>query len=246
MGEVEQFKSGENRDCLSFDAGCVGCCVNPNWADSQLHDFLVENTRLAHEILAEDRHPQYWELVRFYFLRTGWTDLLFTVVLFLPTLGLSTFYWMHRHGSCAFAGYLDKECKKAGCLIHPERIGYPDARLHAYPLNPMLACDPELVCPMLHNLNGRPVNATLAQVSRQGHASLKERSWSTIMKQQLRAGVVLPLKRLGKNCRGALIFEYVMLLVLTLGFMVAFVGVLTAGYHTYYHNLVEKVGRPLP
>lgn len=88
-------------------------------------------------------------------------------------------------GSCCFAGYIDEESSRAGCLIHPERVGGQrrkgakaqkrnrgdDLRVHAFPLVPTLGCNRNLRCPMLDN-DTADLPEDLVRISREGWKSL--------------------------------------------------------------------------
>ena len=75
-------------------------------------------------------------------------------------------------GSCAFAGFLDQASGRVGCLIHPERIGQPDMRKHAFPLIATAGCNRALRCPMLDS-DDIELEAGNVDASRQGWNSLR-------------------------------------------------------------------------
>jgi Flp pilus assembly pilin Flp len=158
---------------------------------------LAESTALARDLLPPDVPPRYRDLVRFYYQRGGVRDFMMLVVLVPLTLGLSAWWWARRHGSCAFAGVLDEDSGRVGCLIHPARVGMPDARRHAFPLVPSVSCNRDLVCGALNNGAGNT-------------------SWSWF-EATVNCARTLPrslLARLQRDERGDVAMEYVILTTL--------------------------------
>lgn len=245
-------------DCQTFPEGCVGCCVNMHWDDSRIRGYLSRNTELAATFLPAGRPILYWRMVKFYYRRGGWLDMLLTALLVLPTAGLSALWWHRRIGSCPFAGYLDNSRKRAGCLIHPARVGLPDARRHAFPLLPLVKCNRQLRCPALDNPETN-WSTELLQTSRIGQASLAVRSWrakaSEAWNDFLRSIRLLP-----RTDSGAVLMEYVVLLtgvvfVLITGQTLLFdiqgsingnMGVLGEAFRQFYLNLISGISMPVP
>jgi hypothetical protein len=159
-------------DCQSFREGCCGCCVNMRWRPERVLAYLEANTR-AFRSLASPR-PCFRELVRIHWSRRGWRDHLLVTVLAPLTFGLTAWLWMRLYGSCCFAGFLDGPGRRAGCLIHPERVGMPDLRRHAFPMIPVLGCNRALRCPMLDQNPAAPTDGDLITVSRAGSQSLRK------------------------------------------------------------------------
>lgn len=140
------------RDCQWFSSGCVGCCINRRWSEGRLLKYLRDNSNLAVQ-LWEGGRPRWWQLAVFHAKRGGWNDLLWCLLLVMPTFGLSAWYWRHRWGNCCFAGIIDETDCRVGCLIHPARYGMPDLRRHAFPLVLTVSCDRNLRCSMLDDIN---------------------------------------------------------------------------------------------
>lgn len=138
-----------DRNCHSFRQGCVGCCINMRWGDEKVLGFFEINSTAAEKILPTNGHPRLIDLVRLHLARGGWKDHLLAFLLVMPTLGVSAWVWNRFFASCQFAGFLDKETGRVGCLVHPQRVGYPDCRKHAFPLIPTAGCNRKLRCPML-------------------------------------------------------------------------------------------------
>lgn len=109
----------------------------------------MDNTRESQRWTANQRRPDFWQMIRWHWARGGWLDHLFMLWLVMPTLGMSALVWSRFFGSCVFAGFIDQEAGRVGCLVHPLRVGYPDCRKHAFPLIPTLGCNRSLLCPML-------------------------------------------------------------------------------------------------
>ena len=140
-------------NCQDFREGCCGCCVNMRWSRRRLESFLAANSAAVDRALAR-RGPalRLRDLVGIHLARGGWHDYLLALILVPLTFGLSALVWKRVYGSCCFAGFLDRESARVGCLIHPLRLrGDRDLRKHAFPLVPTLNCDRELICPQLEN-----------------------------------------------------------------------------------------------
>lgn len=134
--------------CQSFSQGCCGCCVNMRWRPERVLAYLAENTRAFRQVTGTSR-PGFARLVRLHWRRGGWRDHLMVALLGPLTLGVTAWLWMRFCGSCCFAGILEEQTGRAGCLIHPARVGDPDLRRHAFPLVLVLGCNRQLRCPML-------------------------------------------------------------------------------------------------
>ena len=143
------------------------------WQSDRIAAFLDANTRAADRLFRPGVRPSLQDLVRLHLARGGWRDHLLAAWLVPLTFGLSAWYWRRRHGSCCFAGYLDRAEGRVGCLIHPARVGEPDLRRHAFPLIPTLGCNRALRCPMLDVGGVPPDDADWLTTSRAGAASLK-------------------------------------------------------------------------
>lgn len=161
--------------CQSFVQGCYGCCVNMRWNDRRVRAFLEDNTRVFHKFFPAGSRPGLMGLARLHLARGGFWDHLLMVLLVMPTFGLSAWLWQRWFGSCPFAGLIDADTRRAGCLIHPLRIGAPDLRRHAFPLVFTLSCNRGLRCPML-DAEGLHLDAEHLAVSRQGFQSLRRKS----------------------------------------------------------------------
>ena len=159
-------------ECQSYRQGCCGCCVNMRWHPERIAAFLDANTRAAEAFFRPGVRPRLRALVRAHLARGGWRDHLLAAWLVPVTLGLSAWFWKRRYGSCCFAGYLNRDEGRVGCLIHPARAGTPDLRRHAFPLIPTLGCNRALRCPML-DAGGVSPEADWLTASRAGAASLR-------------------------------------------------------------------------
>lgn len=161
-------------DCQSFCQGCVGCCVNMRWPDARVLRFLKRNTREAATVFPAQGRPSFSHLVRLHWRRGGFWDHLLMFWLVIPTFGLSALVWRQRFASCCFAGYIEEESGRVGCLIHPLKVGGRDLRRHAFPLVPTASCNRELICPMLRR---NSIDNTLSNVaaSREGFRSLQKK-----------------------------------------------------------------------
>ena len=148
MGATAEECKSDQGHCQTFPQGCCGCCVNTRWEDERILSFLAANTAAAERNLPAGR-PGLLDLVRLHWARGGWLDHLLAFWLVMPTFGLSAWAWFRFLGSCRFAGFLDREGGRVGCLIHPLRVGEPDCRKHAFPLIPTLGCNRALRCAML-------------------------------------------------------------------------------------------------
>ena len=159
------------RHCQSFREGCCGCCINMRWSDAKIMRYLEANTSAASRIPAGGGRPRFRDLVHRHWVRKGLWDHLLLVWLVIPTFGLSALIWRRWFASCPFAGYLEEDSGRVGCLIHPERVGLPDLRKHAFPLVPTANCNRKLLCPMLYET--QPTTDTpYLDVSRAGFHSL--------------------------------------------------------------------------
>ncbi len=143
----------EKISCQDFKQGCCGCCINMGWCKGRMERYMTANTVLVDRILKNrEGDLRLRDLVCIHLQRDGWADYLLALILVPLTLGLSAFLWKRVYGSCCFAGYLNKEEGRVGCLIHPLRVGGEvDLRKHAFPLVPTLNCNRELRCPQLDN-----------------------------------------------------------------------------------------------
>lgn len=159
-------------NCQSFRQGCCGCCVNMRWKDEKIRRFLSANTATAKRILPAGKRPRFSDLVKMHLLRGGWLDHFLMTILVAPSFGLSALIWRRFYGSCCFAGYIDEEDGRAGCLIHPALRGRPDLRSNAFPLVPVLGCDRELRCAMLEDA-GIDLSEGLFAVSRRASAGVR-------------------------------------------------------------------------
>lgn len=142
------------------------------WHPERIEAFLDANTRAAEALFRPGVRPRLRTLVRMHLARGGWRDHLLAAWLVPLTLGLSAWFWKRHYGSCCFAGYLNRDEGRVGCLIHPARTGNPDLRRHAFPLIPTLGCDRALRCPML-DAGGVSPEADWLTASRAGAASLR-------------------------------------------------------------------------
>jgi hypothetical protein len=163
------------RDCQSFAQGCVGCCVNARWSPQRMARYLEANTKAAEAIFPVGRRPGRVELLRMHWRRGGWLDHGLAALLAVPTLGLTAFLWRTLLGSCCFAGYIDRATGRAGCLLHPARLGLPDLRRFAFPYVPTLGCDRALRCPLLDDARA-DAEWDLPTASRAGFESLRKRN----------------------------------------------------------------------
>ena len=159
--------------CQDFKEGCCGCCVNMRWSEKRLHSFLCENSAVVTSVIArQGKDLRLRDLVEIHLKRGGWHDYLLAFIMVPFTLGLSALFWKRRYGSCCFAGWLDKEEQRAGCLIHPERLGGADLRKHAFPLVPTLKCDRDMRCPLLEDAGEEHLNMEWFELSRVAAKSL--------------------------------------------------------------------------
>ncbi len=154
-------------DCQSFRQGCCGCCVNMRWSDSRIMKFLGANTECARRIFRTGQRIRFRDLVRLHLMRGGWVDHLLGFWLVPFTFGISAWVWKRWLGSCVFAGIIEPETGRVGCLIHPEIWGGADLRKHAFPMIPTLGCNRALRCGMLRE-GGVDLEAGFLDVSRRG------------------------------------------------------------------------------
>lgn len=145
------------------------------WSDAKITRYLDRNTAAAEGKAAGGVRPRFRDLVRCHWARGGFWDHLLLVWLVMPTLGLSALLWRRYFASCPFAGYLEPDSGRVGCLIHPKRIGDPDLRKHAFPLVPTANCNRELLCPMLGNLR-TATDRPYLDASRAGYNSLHRKN----------------------------------------------------------------------
>jgi hypothetical protein len=143
------------------------------WSDNKIFRYLERNTRFINSLLAPGRRPSFLELVKIHLSRGGWIDHLMTFWLVPPTFGLSAWLWNRYFGSCVFAGFIDPEARRVGCLIHPALRGAPDLRRHAFPLIPTLGCNRALRCPMLASPN-HEFDADFIVTSQRNWRSIKD------------------------------------------------------------------------
>lgn len=142
------------------------------WERDRILAYLRANTQAAEKVFPAEGRPRLRDLIRLHWMRGGWWDHLLMTWLVPVTFGLSAWLWRRRFASCCFAGYLAGGEGKAGCLIHPRRVGEPDLRRHAFPLVPTLGCNRRLRCPMLDE-EGTDPQLDLVAASRHGAASLR-------------------------------------------------------------------------
>ncbi len=161
-------------ECQAFRQGCVGCCVNMRWKPARVLRYLEANTAAAEALFPARGRPGRRELSRLHRARGGWLDFVLAALLAGPTFGLSALLWRRYRGSCCFAGILDRASGRAGCLLHPARLGMPDLRRYAFPYVPTLGCDRALRCPMLDDPSVSPAMSLIA-VSQAGFRSLRAR-----------------------------------------------------------------------
>ncbi len=149
------------------------------WRAERITAFLEANTAAAERILPTGKQPRHSDLMRLHLARGGLIDHLLAFWLVPMTIGLSALIWKRFWGSCRFAGFIDREERRVGCLIHPLRLGSrKDLRRHAFPLIPTLNCDRALRCPMLEE-HSVPTATDWLGASRAGAASLKRRRAKT-------------------------------------------------------------------
>ena len=141
--------------CQDFKQGCCGCCVNTRWNRGRIERYLMANTVAMERILEKRENvPRLRDLLLIHLLRGGLYDYCLAFILVPFTVGLSALIWKKWFGSCCYAGFINKEEQRVGCLIHPLRIGGSfDWRRRAYWLVPTLKCDREMICPALRNHN---------------------------------------------------------------------------------------------
>ncbi|MDD2599987.1 MAG: hypothetical protein PHO37_12295 [Kiritimatiellae bacterium] len=160
--------------CQDFKQGCCGCCVNTHWSEQRIADFLSANTVAVDALIRRRGHElRVRDLIQIHLRRGGWRDYLFAFFLVPFTFGLSAVLWNKRYGSCCFAGWLNQEEQRVGCLIHPARLGGADLRKHAFPMVPTLSCDREMRCPMLDDPTPRQMTLGWFELSRMGAKRLK-------------------------------------------------------------------------
>lgn len=137
--------------CQDFKEGCCGCCINMGWSKERIERYMSVNTELVDRVLEKrDGKLRMRDLVCIHLRCGGLADYLLALIFVPLTFGLSALLWKSIFGSCCFAGYLNQEKGRVGCLIHPLRVGGDkDLRRHAFPLVPTLRCDRELRCPQL-------------------------------------------------------------------------------------------------
>ena len=241
-GATPEWKSGSRRfrscggelmkDCQTFRRGCCGCCVNMSWSDEKILQFLKMNTAAAARILPSRRRPGYRHLVRLHLSRGGFRDHLLLLWLAIPTFGLSAWFWKRILGSCRFAGYIDEDEGRVGCLVHPLRVGSPDLRKHAFPLIPTVSCNRSLRCPMLDDGSCPDPNAALLSVSRAGSTSMRQPrkkqkrlenesavadNLRTTMIRQLTESLRRRLSSLPVCSGGGVLMEYVIVTLMVVG-----------------------------
>lgn len=159
--------------CISFYHGCVGCCMNMRWSDEKIVKWVKDNTEYAESHPSRNgSRPTFRELAVWHWHRGGFPDFILAFVLAIPTCGISVWLWRRFRGSCPFAGYVDEDRRKAGCLIHPERLGLPDLRVYAFPLLPLVWCNTTLECPAWNA--GIPMNLSLPETSRQAYRARRK------------------------------------------------------------------------
>ena len=121
------------------------------WSRGRMERYMSANTELIDRFLERrDGKLRMRDLIAVHLRRGGVADYLLALIFVPLTFGLSALVWKRLFGSCCFAGYLDREEGRVGCLIHPLRVGGDaDLRKHAFPLVPTLRCDRQLRCPQL-------------------------------------------------------------------------------------------------
>jgi hypothetical protein len=162
------------RSCQSFAQGCIGCCVNMRWSDRRIQTWLARNTRTANRLLRRDARPSQRTLIRWHLTRGGLWDHLLMFWLVPFSFGLSAWIWNRYFASCCFAGFLETNPVRVGCLIHPKVRGEPDLRHFAFPMLPTAGCNRELLCPMLQQ-KSPALETSFPDVSRDGFESLRKK-----------------------------------------------------------------------
>ena len=154
--------------CQDFPQGCCGCCVNTRRSRAVLERELLANTRLGAEVLGG--LPFGWRsLLRWHWARGGLWDLFWLAPV---TLGISVWCWWRWRGVCCYAGYLNAQQNRVGCLIHPLRIGDgKDWRRHAFPLVPTVRCDCGMLCGALYDEGPVPPDEDWYATSRRTSAT---------------------------------------------------------------------------
>jgi hypothetical protein len=145
------------------------------WNDEKIIGYLTANTAVADKVLGGLARPGLWTLIKLHWMRCGWLDHLLAGWLIFPTFGVSAWIWKRWGGSCCFAGFIERDSGRVGCLLHPARYGNPDLRRHAFPLLPTVDCNRALLCPML-NTDEADLLADAIAVSRRGADSLAKKS----------------------------------------------------------------------
>ncbi|MBT3378797.1 MAG: hypothetical protein HN742_11450 [Lentisphaerae bacterium] len=236
----------------------MGCCVNVRWSDEKIQAYLRANTEAAARILPTGRRPSYWDLVRLHLARGGAWDHLVMFVMVMPTFGLGAWLWRRRLGSCAFAGLIDVESGRAGCLVHPKQVGEPDCRRHAFPLVAALKCNPRLICPTIKQ-GSADTHLGLVAASRVSAWAIRDHLWVFRILRRLKA-LREDLGRLVCSAGGGVVLEYVLLTSLMLGALVAGenvlfrtgdataenLGLLGDAFREFYRRVVCGIGFPIP
>ncbi len=146
MHPLEVIEANPAPLCQTRTQSCVACCRGKKLSDVSLHFKLRRQTERFQRSFCTPNHPPSF-LARILFeLRTRrFSPLLFAPLFLLPGFGPLIRTWFANRTCCAFLGYV--EDSRAGCLLHPTRMGTDVRRSTAFALLPGMACgEPGFTC----------------------------------------------------------------------------------------------------
>ena len=151
MHHLEVIEANPAPLCQTRTQSCVACCRGKTLSDASLTAKLRRQTeRFQKSFGTPNRPPSFLSLVLFELRTRRFSPLLFAPLFLLPGLGPLIRTWFANRSCCAFLG--DVEDSRAGCLLHPTRMGGTDVRHRtAFALLPGMTCgEPGFLCNATH------------------------------------------------------------------------------------------------
>lgn len=142
-----QHPPREATSCRQAHVQCVACCLDPSTPRAQLVRFLSANTSAYRRRFGEPAVSRRASFLAHELERRHGADLLSALLLLVPPLAWVRAVYERRHIGCAWVGYLDRDRREVGCLLHPARNGGIDLRRVApYISDPLRWCAPDFQC----------------------------------------------------------------------------------------------------
>lgn len=151
MHHLEVIEPNPAPLCQTRTQSCVACCRGKKLSDASLIVKLRRQTERFQKSFGSPNYPpSFLARILFELRSRRFSPLLFAPLFLLPGFGPLIRTRFANRSCCAFLGYLDGS--RAGCLLHPTRMGGTDVRRRtAFALLPGMRCgEPGFTCNATH------------------------------------------------------------------------------------------------